>query len=77
MSRYGVFSGPIFPHSGWIQNAGEYRPEKPLYLKTFHAVLTYFGNKSAKTLTEKVTQKPFFVFNEIASEIDHKEEDID
>ena len=40
-------------------------------------MLTYFGNKSAKTLTEKVTEKPFFVFNEIASEIDHKEEDID
>ena len=77
MSKYGVFSGPIFPHSGWIRNAGKYRPEKTLYLNTFHAVFTYFENKSAKTLTGKVTEKPFFVFNEIASEIDHKEEDID
>ena len=28
--KYGVFSGP---------NTGKYRPEKTLYLETFHAVL--------------------------------------
>ena len=49
VSKYGVFSGPFFPHSDWIRrdtkylsvfslNAGKYGPEITLYLVTFHAV---------------------------------------
>ena len=37
MSKYGVFSGPHFPVFGL--NTGKYRPEKTLYLDTFHAVI--------------------------------------
>ena len=49
VSKYGVFSGPYFPHSDWIRrntpylfvfspNAGKCGPEKTQYLDTFHAV---------------------------------------
>ena len=45
VSKYGVFSGPHFPHSDWIRrdfvfspNAGKFGPEKTPYLDTFHVV---------------------------------------
>ena len=46
VSKYGVFSGLYYPAFGvnmqylsvLIPNAGKYRPEKPPYLNTFHAM---------------------------------------
>ena len=52
-SNTGFFLVRIFPHWDWIRrdtsylsvfspNAGKYRPEKTLYLDTFHAVIVNF-----------------------------------
>ena len=49
--KYGVLSGPYFPHSDWMRrdtkylsvfspNARKYGPKKTPYLDTFHKVLT-------------------------------------
>ena len=53
VSKYGIFSGPYFPAFGLntdryevslrVQSiCGRYRPEKTLYLDTFHVVSAMF-----------------------------------
>ena len=45
VSKYEIFFGPYFPVFGL--NTGKYRPEKTLYLDTFHAVEA-LGKSTAK-----------------------------
>ena len=67
VSKYGVFSGPYFPHSGWTRNdteylsifslnAWKYGTEKAPYLHTFYAVcfLRIWSHLVKKSLMENI-----------------------
>ena len=64
MSKYGVISGPYFPHSDWIRrdtkhlsifspNARKYGPEITSYLDTFHAVIFNDTHRRRATMRER------------------------
>ena len=57
MSKYGVFSRPIF--SVFSPNAGNYGPEKTAYLDTFHAVNNKPNNNSFKNKIENIWYKAY------------------